>query len=283
MIIVVDSGSTKADWIVVPSDGTEQYLVSTMGFNPFFQDEAKIVSELSTDFVNHVPVAQVKKVFFYGAGCSNPENCAIIERALKQVFKSAQIVVEHDLLASARATCGNEPGIACIIGTGSNTCLYDGVSITDNVTNLGHQCGDEGSGSWLGRLLVRTYFYREMPTDLAVRFEAGYGTGEAAKMSIINQIYGETPNVYLASFAPFIVQNKNHPIIRKLIESSFEELVCRHVLKYKGCYELPIHFVGSIAFHLEDILQEVLQKHNLSLGKIIRKPVQNLVQYHLAN
>ena len=283
MIIVIDSGSTKADWIVVPSDGSEQYLVSTMGFNPFFHDEDRIVEELSKDFVNHVPVAQIEKVFFYGAGCSDEAHCQIIHRGLERIFTKSVIYVEHDLLASARATCGNSPGIACIIGTGSNTCSYDGKKITDNVTNLGYLVGDEGSGSWLGKLLVRSYFYREMPNDLKLVFEEEYGSGEEARLKIINQIYGDAPNVYLASFAKFMVENKEHSLINSLVFNAFDELVCRHVLKYENHAQVPIHFVGSIAFHLQDILKNVLEKRGLTLGNVIRKPVENLVNYHLSN
>ncbi len=282
MIIVIDSGSTKADWIVVPSDGSEQYLVSTMGFNPFFHDEDRIVEELSKDFVNHVPVDKIEKVFFYGAGCSDEAHCQIIHRGLERIFTKSVIYVEHDLLASARATCGNNPGIACIIGTGSNTCSYDGKKITDNVTNLGYLVGDEGSGSWLGKLLVRSYFYREMPDDLKLIFEAEYGSGETARLKIINQIYGDSPNVYLASFAKFMVENKEHSLIYGLVFNAFDELVCRHVLKYENHAQVPIHFVGSIAFHLQDILKNVLEKRGLTLGNVIRKPVENLVDYHLS-
>ena len=276
MLVIVDSGSTKADWQIVYPDGKSQ-LVTTMGFNPFFHDADRVESELKKDFVNQVDCAAVKEVYFYGAGCSDKMRCDIIHDGLSRIFANAKIDVEHDLLGSARATCGKLPGVACIIGTGSNTCLYDGKDIVDNIMNLGYLLGDEGSGSNLGASLLRAYFYKELPEDIKAAFETANPEG---KRAILNKIYGPSPNVYLASFAKFISAFKDHFYIQKMVSQSFTRLVEHHILKYEGCHTLPINFVGSVAYHFEDILKVTLEEHNLRLGTVIRKPIDSLVAYH---
>lgn len=280
MLIIVDSGSTKADWQVINTDGSRE-LHTTMGFNPFFHDEDRIETELKKSFVKDVNVVEAKKIYFYGAGCSDKMRCEIVKRGLERIFVNAEtIAVEHDLLGSARATCGNEAGIACIIGTGSNTCLYDGKDVIDNVSNLGYLLGDEGSGSHLGKLLIRAYFYRELSDDMIEFFHEEYGNN---KRVILNKIYGDSPNVYLASFARFFSKHKSHFYIQKLANEAFAELTRRHILKYNGCNNIPIHFVGSVAYHFQDILKTTLEEHNLSLGVVIQKPIDALVDFHLKN
>ena len=278
MLIIVDSGSTKADWQVINDDGSRQ-LHSTMGFNPFFHDEARIEAELKKKFVKEVKTDEAKWIYFYGAGCSDKMRCDIIKRGLERIFTNAEtIAVEHDLLGSARATCGSKAGIACIIGTGSNTCLYDGVDVTDNISNLGYLLGDEGSGSHLGKLLIRAYFYRELPEDIIEFFHKEFGND---KREILNKIYGEAPNVYLASYARFFSKHRSHFYIKKLASEAFTELTRRHILKYDGCHNVPIHFVGSVAYYFQDILKTTLEEHDLSLGVVIQKPIDALVDFHL--
>jgi glucosamine kinase len=280
MLIIVDSGSTKADWQILYADGRRE-LHNTIGFNPFFVNEDDVETELKKDFVNKVAVNDAKWVYFYGAGCSDKMRCDIIKRGLERIFKNAETVeVEHDLLASARASCGTEAGIACIIGTGSNTCLYDGKDVIDNVSNLGYLLGDEGSGSHLGKLLIRAYFYREMPDDIKAKFETKYGDN---KREFLNKMYSEGANVYLASFATFFSENRADFYIKKLAAEAFGELCKRHILKYEGCHHIPINFVGSVAYHFKDILEVVLEENDLKLGEIIRKPIEALVDYHLKN
>ena len=277
MLIIVDSGSTKADWQIIYPDGSQK-LLTTMGFNPFFHDEDRIETELKKDFVHQLAVDEVKEVYFYGAGCSDAMRCDIVKRGLVRIFKNAKVVVEHDLLASARAACGDQPGVACIIGTGSNTCLYDGEKIIDNVTNMGYLLGDEGAGSHFGKLILRAYFYRELPDDIKTAFEADYDND---KRVFLNKVYGDAPNVYLANFAKFFSKHHEHFYIQKLVAEAFTELTHRHILKYEGCHSLPICFVGSIAHHFKDILKIVLDEHDLNLGTVIQKPIESLVEFHL--
>jgi len=280
MMIIVDSGSTKADWDIISPDG-KRNLISTMGFNPYFVTSDFIEQELKRDFVNKVDVNSIDSIYFYGAGCSDPAHCKIVEDGLARVFtKATHIKVDHDLLASARACCGTKSGIACIIGTGSNTCLYDGEKILDNIPALSYLIGDEGSGTHLGKLILKAFFYREMPNEIRDAFITKYGTD---KLAILNRAYGDSPNVYLASFAIFYSENKEHFFIQKKVSEAFEELIVHHILKYKGCQELPINFVGSIAFNFKDILEMMLTQHGLTLGTVIRKPIDALVDYHLKN
>lgn len=279
MLIIVDSGSTKADWQIIHANGSRE-LHTTMGFNPFFVDENRIESELRKDFTQKVAVKEATQVYFYGAGCSDKMRCDTIKHGLERIFPNAKVTVDHDLLASARAACGSKAGIACIIGTGSNTCLYDGNIIIDNVTNLGYLLGDEGSGSHLGKLLIRAYFYRELPDDVEAMFVAEYGTD---KRAFLNEIYGDSPNVYLSSFATFFSKHRDNFYIQKLVAEAFTELIHRHILKYNDCHKLPICFVGSIAHYFADILKICLEEHELQLGTIIKKPIDSLVDFHLKN
>ncbi len=278
MFIIADSGSTKADWTVVKEDGST-FMVSTMGFNPFYHSSEFIETELRKEFINLVPCQEITKVIYYGTGIHDNYRAEIVANGLRKIMPNAVMDVEHDLLASARATCGNEMGIACIIGTGSNTCLYDGKKVTDNVSNLGFMAGDEGSGSDIGRRLIQAYFYRELPNELKEDFEEKYPEGQTA---IKNRLYEPWANVYLASFTRFLSEHKDHYFVQKLVGSAFASLIERHICKYKGNTAVPIHFVGSIAFYFQDILRIELHVRGMKLGKIIRKPIDSLVAYHKA-
>jgi len=279
MILIADSGSTKADWKIITSNGEIQSQ-STRGFNPFFQNSEVIETTLRKEFNGQLKKEEATEVFYYGAGCSDAYRCSIVAEALKNLFPKAEIHVNHDLLASARALCGNNRGIACILGTGSNSCLYDGKKVIDNITNMGSFVGDEGSGMHIGKSLLRGYFYREMPEELIPLFEEFCSDG---KRGILNKIYDSpTPNVYLASFSKFISQNKNQLYIQQLVYECFEEFITRHVQKYDGHSILPIHFVGSVAYYFKDILKLVLDMKNLTLGQVIKKPIDNLVDFHKA-
>ena len=278
MIVIADGGSTKVDWRFI-SDSKKFHDAHSIGFNPFYFKSQEVIEELSKEFIQANPVKEAKKVYFYGSGCSDEYRCSILADAFRVVFPNALIEVDHDLLASARATCGHEPGIACILGTGSNSALYDGKQVIDNVTNLGFFLGDEGSGSHLGKALITAYYYRELPPELSIKLEAFHKMG---KRELLNNIYGDSPNVFLASFSKFFHENKDHFFIQKLVNKSFGEFIDRHVCKYEGHLNMPIHFVGSIAFYFRDILQVTLQERNLTLGNIVKRPIDSLVNFHLA-
>ncbi len=276
MKVIVDSGSTKADWKFL--SGEEETSLHTMGFNPVFHSSDQIEEEVNKAFKGIIDLEQEAEIYFYGSGCWDKKRKVIIENGLKRVFTNAKIDVHHDLLGAARATCGNEPGISCIIGTGSNTCLYDGKDVIDNVTNLGYLCGDEGSGTHLGKKLIRHYFYRELPKALEEELEVFVGGG---KQKILDTVYdGTPPNVYLASFTRFMSEHVDHPFIQRILYRSFAEFIDRHVRKYHGHLRLPVHFIGSIAYVFQDMLKIVLTERTMQPGIFIKQPIDNLVAYH---
>lgn len=278
MIAIIDSGSTKADWRVIHPNGA-QYSFGTSGYNPFILSIDDIQQGLQSELDENLETDKFTDIFFYGAGCSDHYRCSLVQEAFIRVFKSANVVVDHDIIACARACLGHQPGIACILGTGSNSCLYDGEKITDHITNLGYLVGDEGSGGHLGKKLLRAYFYRELPSDIKVAFEARFPEGER---EILNRIYNkDKPNVYLASFARFISDHKDHFYIQNMVSQAFDKFIKRHVCKYEGHTSLPIGIVGSVAFHFKNILKICLEERGMNMGVVLKKPIDNLVNYHL--
>ncbi len=277
MILVADSGSTKADWVLLEGEDSVR-MAHTRGFNPNYHSEETISRALTKELAPQMPTDAVSEIWYYGSGCWDPERKEAIARPLRRLFPNAVVHIEHDLLGAARATCGHEPGIACILGTGSNSCLYDGRREVDNVTNLGFLLGDEGSGSHLGKELLRCWFYRELPTHLVKELEAMVPGG---RKEVLDHIYrNEAPAVYLASFARFLGTHQQDPYVRKLVIACFDEFLVRHVCKYEGHDRLPVHFVGSVAWHFRELLQAALVARGLKPGVIDRKPIERLVQFH---
>lgn len=277
MVIIADCGSTKCDWLLVHGE-RDQQLENTVGFSPFFHTTAEIVDILKTQLLPKLKPAGVKQVWFYGTGVHDEHRGEIVAAALRAVFPNAGVEVEHDLLASARATCRHSAGIACILGTGSNSCYYDGKKILDNVTSLGWLLGDEGSGTHLGKALLRAWFYRELPADLNAAFNTAYPEGPDA---IKDRVYEKGANAYLASFTRFLGDHLQHPYIQKLVADSLGEFLDRHVCKYSGYQHVPVHFVGSIAHHFQQVLEKCMDERKLQLGVVIRKPIYPLAEFHL--
>lgn len=277
MILIADSGSSKTDWCFL-QDGQPIQAVSTIGFNPVLTNTAKIYKELEKKFTDIKINQVVNAVHYYGAGCWDEVSCTIVEKAIKAIFPNAKINVTNDLLGAARSVCGKKAGIACILGTGANSCLYDGETIIDNVPALGFIIGDEGSGAYLGKQLLKSYFYRELPEKLATKLIAEQ---PISKQLLLKNIYQSTTgNRYLAEFAKFVIQNKAHPFILQIIETAFDNFLDRQVKKYLGVATYPIHFIGSIAYFLEDILTHRLLESGLQKGNIIRQPIDGLVDFH---
>ncbi|MCX2741376.1 hypothetical protein [Pontibacter anaerobius] len=277
MIFIADSGSTKTDWRIVSSD-TELGQAQTAGFNPMYQEADEIYQEIHDVLLPQLSDKNPDAIYYYGAGCSSPERNKRVEDALLRIFPNAFISVDHDLLAAARALCGRNPGIACILGTGSNTCLYDGTNIIDNVPSLGFLLGDEGSGAFMGKLLIKAYLYRELPEDLATSLKNTYNL---TKDGILDTLYSAAiPSRYMATFAKFMYDKQKHPVIHGMIYENFSEFFERHVVKYKGHETLPVNFVGSIAYHFGDILKQVAKKYGLHVETILKSPSEGLIKYH---
>ncbi|MBP7293450.1 MAG: ATPase, partial [Bacteroides sp.] len=268
-------GSTKTDWSLVDKGQLVQQ-VYTKGTNPFFQSEEEISTEIGEVLLPQLGNRTVEAVYFYGAGCGFPDKIALVTRAIAQHI-SAHIEVATDMLAAARGLCGHNPGIACILGTGSNSCYYNGKDIVDNVSPLGFILGDEGSGAVLGKLLVGDVLKNQTSPALKEKFlsEVNLTPGE-----IIDRVYRQPfPNRFLASLSPFLVANLHEPEIHELILNSFMAFFKRNVMQY-DYRNNPVHIIGSVAYHYREILTEAAQKSDITLGTIIQSPMEGLIAYH---
>ncbi len=279
MTIVADCGSTKCDWLLVHGERNHQ-LENTVGFSPFFHTAKEIEEIVRTQLLPKLNPSDVKHVWFYGTGVHDEHRADIVKAGLAPCFPNAELEVEHDLLGAARSVCGHSAGIACILGTGSNSCYYDGKKIVDNVPSLGWLLGDEGSGTHLGKALLRAWFYREMPTDLNAAFNEAYPEGAHA---IKDKAYEKGANAYLATFTKFLGEHLAHPYIQSLVAGCLGEFLDRQVLKYSGAQSVPVHFVGSIAHHFQDVLQKCMDERKLKLGNVVRKPIYPLADFHTKN
>jgi glucosamine kinase len=278
MILIAESGSTKTDWRMIASDGQISQC-KTIGLNPYYQDLTSITVELTQNLLPHVRET-VSSVFYYGTGVTHEEKAAVVRQAILAVFPSAQVVEAHsDMLAAARALCGHESGVACILGTGSNSCFYDGASITFQVPPLGFWLGDEGSGGHLGKSLILSYLHKEMPEDLRVKFEKRFG--QIDRLTIIENGYQKPfPNRYFASFSKFLFDNRQHPFAYQLVKTSFELFFEKYLLKYPDVQQYKVHFTGSVAFYYSDILRRVAAEKNCTIGVIMESPIAGLTLFH---
>ena len=277
MILIAESGSTKTNWVTEKNE-----LYETIGFNPLFDSTDSIYNELN----KHVDLLKVKndftKIFFYGASCSSDERNQIVYNALKKYFTKAEVItVDHDLKAAAIATYDGRPGIACILGTGSNSCLFDGENIHEEVPSLGYVLGDEGSGAYFGKKLVSAFLYHELPEATNRILAEKY---KLEKEEVLKQVYKEpNANVYLARFAKVMNETTDTEYMDKLAEEGFTDFFNHHVKCYKNYQQYPVHFVGSIAFHFKHVLQQVANKTGCELGIVDRNPVYRLVAWHMQN
>lgn len=277
MVLIADAGSTKTDWLFL-TPSKEHLTLKSDGLNPVVTSPTEIDQRLSVVFKDLSASNKVEKVHFFGAGCWNDSTCTIIHTALQKYFPNALIEVASDILGAVRASCGSQSGIVCILGTGSSTCLYDGHQIRTGVPSLGYILGDEGSGMYLGKELIKHYFYQELPADLHKEFDNLY---HLDKETIIQKVYKEVgANQYLASYVPFLFKHKQHPFIQHLLKRVFNQFIERHLLKYPEHKALPIHFIGSIAFHFKTELIACLAENELQLGKILKQPIEALGSYY---
>lgn len=273
MRLIIDAGSTKMEWILL--DGNEvKSRFMTEGFNPNYAERQCLVE---TCHGVSLPDG-IRSIHYYGTGCGNEQNCLLIKEVLQERFPGADIHVTHDLMAACHAVLGHEKGIACILGTGSNSCLYDGKNIIEKAVSLGYLVGDEGSGMHIGREVVRAYFYGFMPEDLRMKFDAEY---HLVLKDFIQRLYHEgQPSKYLASFARFAGENQAHPYIQGLVKGCFKAFIEAFVLRYEGCKSLKISFIGSVAFHFQDVLKDSLAEYGLALGEVMQAPVEGLIRYY---
>jgi len=280
MILIADGGSTKTDWRLI-KEGREYKKVQTSGFNPYLVGSDEIAEILWKELQPYIDNTSVSIVYYYGAGCSTPVKNMIVETAFERVFPNARLNINHDLLAAAHALCGDEEGIAAILGTGSNSCYYDGKDIRDGIFSLGYFFGDEGSGAYLGKQLLIAYLHKELPEEIDAKFRKEY---VLSNENILDAVYSKAaPSRFLASFSRFINENREHPYIYNLLTEAFRAFYKYQVCCYARHKEIPVHFVGSVAFHYNDILTEVGLEFGVKTGKFIEAPIDGLVEYHKDN
>ncbi|MDR1368946.1 MAG: ATPase [Dysgonamonadaceae bacterium] len=275
MILIADSGSTKTDWCVV-KQGEKLQRVVTKGMNPYFQSEEEIGNEIQTVLLPELKATTFDALYFYGAGCL-PEKIPMMQNVLGKQLDVKTIEVNSDMLAAARGLSGKNPGIVCIMGTGSNSCFYDGEKITANVSPLGFILGDEGSGAVLGKLLVGDLLKNQLPAGLKEKFLQQFALTPAL---IIERVYRQPfPNRFLASLSPFLAQNLDEPAINTLVLNAFKAFLTRNVKQYDH-QRFPVHFIGSIAYHYKEILEKAILECGMQLGKIRQSPMEGLAEFH---
>jgi glucosamine kinase len=275
-ILIADSGATKAEWSLVGKGKVKT--IMTQGISPYFLDTAQITELLQNELIPKLKNIIPADIFYYGTGCANPTNARSVKTALRNVFGSVHIEVNHDLFAAARAVCGRKKGIACILGTGSNSCYYDGKKIVKNSPGLGYVLGDEGSGAYLGKKVIQYYLYGTFDEELQGRFDLTYNTNAP---EILENVYKKPlPNRYLAGFTRFLAENRGHYMVENIIEDGLNDFFFNHLCKYKEIWKLPVNFVGSVAFGFKDVLQQLCDSYEFELGQVMKNPMQGLIAYH---
>ena len=278
MILIADGGSTKCSWCQL-DDAHARVYFNTEGYNPDFMGTTAIAASLTQHLPETLPREQVHEIHFYGAGVSSAQKAEVIAAALRQLFPNAKVKVTEDLLAAAHALLGRKPGFASILGTGTNSCLYDGEKITYNVDSLGYFLGDEGSGSFFGKRLLRDYLRGLLPDGLQETFRETYNLG--TRNEILDRLYNQPlPNRFLASFAKFAYDHNNVSYCREIVLDGFETFFQNLVLHYPRYQEYTFNCVGSVGYNFRDVLTQVARGHGMEVGKIIRSPIDDLVSYH---
>tara|TARA_B110000091_G_C13797503_1_gene468591 strand:- start:1063 stop:1914 length:852 start_codon:yes stop_codon:yes gene_type:complete len=281
MILIADGGSTKADWIAINDEKKEEFRVRTLGLNPAVIPEEELHNRIINMFQLMSVKDDVQEIHFYGAGCGTPKPIKILRTILESIFINATIYIAEDMLAAVYAASGKKPAIVCILGTGSNSCYFDGNNIKMLVPSLGYILMDEASGNHFGKQLLRDYFYNQMPLEIAQEFKKEFNLDPDY---IKKNLYRETnPNMYLASFAKFMFDFKENPYIKDIITCGFQEFFKYRILPFNKTVETPIYFIGSIAHYFRDILEEIAEKNNLKVTGVVQRPIDELLSYHIKN
>ena len=281
MILIADGGSTKADWIAINDEKNEEFRVRTLGLNPAIVPK----EELRNRIVNMFQLINVKndvsEIHFYGAGCGTPKPIEILKTILESIFVNATVFISEDMLAAVYAASGKKPAIVCILGTGSNSCYFDGENMKTLVPSLGYILMDEASGNYFGKRLLIDYYYNQMPLDIAQEFKKEFNLEvDTIKENLYRM---PNPNMYLASFAKFMFDFKDNDYIKGIITHGFQEFFKYRISPFNKTAETPIYFIGSIAYYFRDILEEIATKNNLKVTDIIQRPIDNLLAYHKEN
>ncbi len=277
MVLIADGGSTKADWILLNKLGEQLFKTRTKGLNPAVFKEDLLLSRINENKELVACKNKVTKVYFYGAGCGTKIPTLILKSVFEAFFKNAEISVKEDTYAAVYAVT-KKPGLVCILGTGSNSCYFDGKNVEVRIPSLGYILMDEASGNYFGKKLLRDYFYKKMPKKISKAFEKQF---DLDADTIKRNIYKEdNPNTYLAHFAEFIFKNKRNPYFNKVLHKGIKDFFKNRVLPFEESANVPVHFVGSIAYFASDIIADVAKYHMVTLGKIVRRPIDGLIKYH---
>jgi len=282
MKLLVDGGSTKADWIAIDENGKVLFTTQTLGLNPEVLDKEEVIARLEDKFDISHNRTKAKNLYFYGAGCGTDRMKNYLAEVFQEYFPNATVAVYEDTYAAVYATTPkDEEAIVCILGTGSNCSYFDGKILHQKVQSLGYIAMDDGSGNRFGRHLIRGYYFNKMPKELAVEFEEEYNVDPDY---IKANLYKEAnPNAYLATFAKFIIKHKEKEFCKKIIYKELTKFVKNYIMQYENCKTVPVHFVGSIAFYLKDELTEILSKYDIKIGNVLRRPIDGLIAYHVLN
>ncbi len=278
MIAIIDGGSTKCDWVILDNEGKPHLKTTTLGFNPNIINVDFIGQEIDKNQELFFLKNHIEKIFFYGSGCGTAANAKKVENEFEKIFPQAEVRIKEDMTAAAYAAYNGKPAMVCILGTGSNSCFFDGQNIRIDLPSLGFLIGDEGSGSALGKHLLRRFFMKKLPADLEREFIKKYNlTIEEA----INKMYhNPRANAYLGEFNHFIAERKSHPYFQNMVFDEMKNFLDYQVLPYPEAREIEINFIGYIAYIYEDILRSAAAELNLTIGKVVQKPIESLVDYH---
>lgn len=279
MIAIIDGGSTKCDWVILENSGKTHLKTTTLGFNPNIINTDFILKEIDRNQELFFLKNHVEKVFFYGSGCGTAGNCEKVNSEFKKAFPQAEVSIKEDMTAAAYAAYTGKPAIVCILGTGSNSCYFDGHKIRVDLPSLGFLIGDEGSGSALGKHLLRRFFMKKLPQDLEQEFKDTYHL--TIEDAIQRMYHNPRANAYLGEFNKFIAERKKHPYFQNMVFDELKNFLDYQVLPYPESGEVEINFIGYIAFIYEDILRAAAAELNLKIGKVVQKPIESLVDYHL--
>jgi N-acetylglucosamine kinase-like BadF-type ATPase len=282
MKLLVDSGSTKADWIAIDEKGKVLFTTQTLGLNPEVLDKEEIISRLNDKFDIEHNKKKAKQLFFYGAGCGTDRMKDFLSKIFQEYFPNATVTVHEDTYAAVYATTPkDEKAIVCILGTGSNCSYFDGKVLHQKVQSLGYIVMDDGSGNRFGRHLLRGYYFNTMPPLLAKEFEEEYNVdADYIKANLYKEA---NPNAYLATFAKFIIKHKDNEFCKKIIRRELKDFTKNYIMQYENCHDVPVHFIGSIAFYLKDELEQILNKYDIKMVNVLRRPIDGLIAYHVLN
>tara|TARA_B110000046_G_C12994762_1_gene399562 strand:+ start:1063 stop:1914 length:852 start_codon:yes stop_codon:yes gene_type:complete len=281
MILIADGGSTKADWIAINDERNEEFRVRTLGLNPAIVSEKELRNRIVNMFQLMNVKNDVEEIHFYGAGCGTPKPIEILKTILESIFVNAKVFIAEDMLAAVYAASGKEPAIICILGTGSNSCYFDGENLHTKSASLGYILMDEASGNYFGKLLLREYYYNKMPKAIAEKFENEFNL-EADHIK--ENLYRKSnPNMYLATFAKFMFEFKDEKYIKRIIKRGFQEFFKYRILPFEKDAQTPLYFIGSIAFYFREILEKIAKKNNLKVTDVIQRPIDRLLEYHKEN